>query len=235
MSDTFTRDPEPLVQYSGDGSRTIFPFPFPVLASDDLLVFVNQNAATGFSITGIGDPNGGEIAFVTPPAPGTTITLLRRTEGIRESAFVDGGPFRASAINAELDRIMLLIQEDREEHGRALRGHPAESGIDFSLPPATERANKVLGFDSGGNPVVFGTTALPTSGDASGALVTPNGATTARALGEHLAAPRQRARLRRAGRWHHRRQRRFCGGHHRGAKSGRPGLRAGQRNAVCAR
>ena len=188
MSDTFTRDPEPLVQYSGDGSRTIFPFPFPVLASDDLLVFVNQNAATGFSITGIGDPNGGEIAFLTPPAPGTTVTLLRRTEGIRESAFVDGGPFRASAINAELDRIMLLIQEDREEHGRALRGHPAESGIDFSLPPATERANKVLGFDSGGNPVVFGTTALPTSGDASGALVTPNGATTARALGEHLAA-----------------------------------------------
>jgi hypothetical protein len=188
MSDTFTRDPEPLVQYSGDGSRTIFPFPFPVLASDDLLVFVNQNAATGFSITGIGDPNGGEIAFVTPPAPGTTITLLRRTEGIRESAFVDGGPFRASAINAELDRIMLLIQEDREEHGRALRGHPAESGIDFSLPPATERANKVLGFDSGGNPAVFGTTALPTSGDASGALVTPTGAPTARFLGEHLAA-----------------------------------------------
>ena len=235
MSDTFTRDPEPLVQYSGDGSRTIFPFPFPVLASDDLLVFVNQNAATGFSITGIGDPNGGEIAFVTPPAPGTTITLLRRTEGIRESAFVDGGPFRASAINAELDRIMLLIQEDREEHGRALRGHPAESGIDFSLPPATERANKVLGFDSGGNPAVFGTTALPTSGDASGALVTPNGATTARVARRAPRGPRQRARLRRAGRWHHRRQRRFCGGHHRGAKSGRPGLRAGQRNAVCAR
>ena len=95
-------------------------------------------AATGFSISGIGDPNGGEIGFVTPPAPGTTITLLRRTEGIRETAFVDGGPFRASAINAELDRIMLLIQEDREEHGRALRGHPAESGHRFQ--PAVDHA-----------------------------------------------------------------------------------------------
>ena len=40
MSNTF-RDPEPLVQYGGDGSRTSFPFPFPVLASDDLLVFVD--------------------------------------------------------------------------------------------------------------------------------------------------------------------------------------------------
>ena len=71
MSNTFTRDPEPLVQYGGDGSRTSFPFPFPVLASDDLLVFVNQAAATGFSISGIGDPNGGEIGFVTRrrPAP----------------------------------------------------------------------------------------------------------------------------------------------------------------------
>ena len=83
---------------------------------------------------------------------------------------------------------MLLIQEDREEHGRALRGRPAESGIDFCLPPTTERANKLLGFDSAGRPVAFGEAELPTSGDASGVLVTPNGATTARSLGEHLAA-----------------------------------------------
>ena len=188
MSNTFSRDPEPLVQYGGDGSRTTFPFPFPVLASDDLLVFLGQTQGTGFSITGIGNPDGGEVVFNTPPASGTTVTLLRRTEGIRETEFVDGGPFRASAINAELDRIMLLIQEDREEHGRALRGHPAESGIDFCLPPTTARANKLLGFDSAGTPVVFGETELPTSGDASGVLVTPNGATTARSLGEHLAA-----------------------------------------------
>jgi hypothetical protein len=188
MSNTFSRDPEPLVQYGGDGSRTIFPFPFPVLASDDLLVYLGETAATGFAITGIGSPAGGEVVFNTPPAPGTTITLLRRTEGIRETEFVDGGPFRASAINAELDRIVLLIQEDREEHGRALRGHPAESGIDFCLPPTTERANKLLGFDSAGRPVAFGETELPTSGDAGGVLATPNGATTARSLGEHLAA-----------------------------------------------
>jgi Pectate lyase superfamily protein len=189
MSNTFSRDPEPLVQYGGDGSRTTFPFPFPVLASDDLLVFLGQTQATGFSITGIGNPDGGAIVFNTPPASGSTVTLLRRTEGIRETEFVDGGPFRASAINAELDRIMLLIQEDREEHERALRGHPAESGIDFCLPPTTERANKLLGFDSAGKPVAFGETELPTSGDASGVLVTPNGATTARSLGEHLATP----------------------------------------------
>jgi Pectate lyase superfamily protein len=188
MSNTFNRDPEPLVQYGGDGSRTSFPFPFPVLASDDLLVFLGQNQATGYAITGIGNPDGGEVAFSTPPDSGTTLTLLRRTEGIRETEFVDGGPFRAAAINAELDRIMLLIQEDREEHGRALRGHPAESGIDFSLPPTAERANKLLGFDSAGKPVAFGETELPTSGEASGVLVTPTGATIARSLGEHLAA-----------------------------------------------
>ena len=158
MSNTFSRDPEPLVQYAGDGSRTTFAFPFPVLASDDLLVFEGQQQATGFAITGIGDPEGGEVEFGVPPAPGSTITLLRRTEGIRETEFVDGGPFRAAAINAELDRIMLLIQEDREELGRALRGHPVEAGIDFCLPPATARANRVLGFDSGGNPAVFGMT-----------------------------------------------------------------------------
>src|ERR687892_69116 len=187
MSNTFTRDPEPLVQYGGDGSRTTFPFPFPVLASDDLLVFLGQTQGTGFSITGIGNPDGGEVVFNTPPASGTTVTLLRRTEGIRETEFVDGGPFRASAINAELDRIMLLIQEDREEHGRALRGHPADA-TDFSLPSTAARANKLLGFDSAGRPAVFGASELPSSGDG----VTDDGAAFAAAV---AAAQSRAARI----------------------------------------
>jgi hypothetical protein len=188
MSNTFARDPRPRIQYSGDGSRTTFGFPFPVLASDDLLVFVDETQATGFAITGLTDPAGGEITFTDAPAAGTSITLLRRTEGIRETEFVDGGPFRAVAINAELDRVMLLIQEDREEFGRALRGGPAEGQLDFCLPPSAERANRLLGFDSAGRPMVFGPAELPSSGEASGLLVTPSGSTTARALGEHLAA-----------------------------------------------
>ncbi|HSA81851.1 MAG TPA: glycosyl hydrolase family 28-related protein [Geminicoccaceae bacterium] len=187
MSNTFTRDPQPRIQYSGNGSRTTFGFPFPVLASDDLLVYVNDTPATGFAISGLADPAGGEIDFIEPPAAGTNITLLRRTEGIRETEFVDGGPFRAAAINAELDRIMLLIQENREEHNRALRARPIEAASDFCLPPTTERANRLLGFDSAGQPTVFGETELPSSGDASGVLVTSSGGTTARTLGEHVA------------------------------------------------
>ncbi len=84
MSNTFARDPSPRIQYSGDGSATTFAFPFPVLASDDLLVFVNDIPATGYAIAGLTDPDGGEITFVEPPAAGTTVTLLRRTESIRE-------------------------------------------------------------------------------------------------------------------------------------------------------
>ena len=210
------------------------PFPsrcWPATISWSLSV---RTTATGFSITGIGDPDGGEIAFGTAPAPGTTITLLRRTEGIRETAFVDGGPFRASAINAELDRIMLLIQEDREEHGErcvATRRNPPSTSP-CRRPP---RANKLLGFDSAGSPVAFSAAELPTSGDASGALVTPSGATTARMLGEHLAARVNVRDFGALGDGITDDEGGFCGGHHRGAKSGRPGLRAGQRNAVCAR
>jgi hypothetical protein len=187
MSNTFTRDPQPRIRYAGDGARTSFGLPFPVLASDDLLAFVDDLPATGFAITGLGEP-AGKITFLEPPAAGTTITLLRRTEGIRETEFVDGGPFRAAAVNAELDRIMMLIQENREEHNRALRARAFEGDLDFCLPPVAQRANNVLGFDSSGQPMVFGQGELPISGDASGQLVTPAGATTARALGEHLAA-----------------------------------------------
>jgi hypothetical protein len=187
MSNTFTRDPQPRVRYAGDGARTSFDLPFPVLAGDDLLAFVDDQPAIGFAITGLGKPTG-KITFLEPPAAGTTITLLRRTEGIRETEFVDGGPFRAAAINAELDRITMLIQENREEHNRALRARAFEGDLDFCLPPVAQRANNLLGFDSSGRPMVFGQSELPISGDASGQLVTPAGATTGRALGEHLAA-----------------------------------------------
>jgi hypothetical protein len=187
MSNTFSRDPQPRIRYAGDGARTSFDLPFPVLASDDLLAFVDDQPATGFALVGLGEPTG-KITFLEPPAAGTTITLLRRTEGIRETEFVDGGPFRAAAINGELDRIMMLIQENREEHNRALRARPFEGDLDFCLPPVAQRANNLLGFDSSGQPMVFGQSELPISGDASGQLVTPAGATTARALGEHLAA-----------------------------------------------
>jgi hypothetical protein len=187
MSNTFIRDPQPRIRYAGDGAQTSFDLPFPVLASDDLLAFVDDQPVSGFAITGLGEATG-QIMFLEPPAAGTTITLLRRTEGIRETEFVDGGPFRAAAINAELDRIMMLIQENREEHNRALRARAFEGDLDFCLPPVAQRANNLLGFDSSGQPMVFGQSALPISGDASGQLVTPAGATTARALGEHLAA-----------------------------------------------
>jgi hypothetical protein len=187
MSNTFTRDPQPRIRYAGDGVRSSFDLPFPVLAGDDLLAFVDDQPATGFAIAGHGEPTA-KITFVEPPAAGTTITFLRRTEGIRQTEFVDGGPFRAAAINAELDRIMMLIQENREEHNRALQAGPFEGDLDFSLPPVAQRANSLLGFDSSGRPMVFGRTEPPISGDASGQLVTPAGATTARALGEHLAA-----------------------------------------------
>ena len=187
MSNTFTRDPQPRIRYAGDGARTSFDLPFPILAGDDLLAFVDDQPATGFAIAGLGEPTG-KITFLEPPAAGTTVTLLRRTEGIRETEFVDGGPFRAATINAELDRIMMLIQENREEHNRALRARAFEGDLDFCLPPVAQRANNLLGFDSSGQPMVFGQSELPISGDASGQLVTPAGATTARALGEHLAA-----------------------------------------------
>jgi hypothetical protein len=150
MSNTFTRDPQPRIRYAGDGIRTSFDLPFSILASDDLLAFVDDQPASGFAVSGLGEPTG-KITFLEPPAAGTTVTLLRRTEGIRETQFVDGGPFRAAAINAELDRIMMLIQENREEHNRALRAQAFEGDLDFSLPAVAQRANTCLASTAPGS------------------------------------------------------------------------------------
>ena len=189
MSNTFTRDPQPRIQYSGDGSRTTFGFPFPVLASDDLLVFVNDMPATGFAIDGLTDPAGGEITFVDAAGCGNHRHAAAADRGhprdrVRRRWPVPGGCDQRRARSDHAPR----PGGPRGARSRACAVARPKAQLDFCLPPSAERANRLLGFDSAGRPMVFGQAELPSSGDASGLLVTPSGGTTARALGEHLAA-----------------------------------------------
>lgn len=187
MADNTTETPYPRIQYSADGSQKAFAFPFGVLEADDLLVYIDQLPATGYAVSGLNDPEGGSVVFATPPVAGSTITLVRRTPATRSTRFEDGGPFRAAAINAELNRLLFLSQEDRAETARALRAQPFDATLDLRLPPSAERANRLLGFDSAGRPTGYGFAEVPLGTDISGHPATASGATTARALGEHLA------------------------------------------------
>ncbi len=155
-------DVAPRVNYAANGAQTSFTFPFPVFSPADLEVRVNgQRLSAGFTITGAGQSEGGQVVFDTPPASGVRVTLLRRMRIARTADFQENGVLRARTLNDELDYQVAALQELRDELSGAVRLDVSENAT-VTLPPASARANRVLAFDAVGDVTVLPQTGLIT-------------------------------------------------------------------------
>jgi len=149
-------DVAPRVQYVADGTRTDFAFPFPIFENDDLEVRLGAVPLVGgYGVTGAGATEGGHAIFASPPPAGETVTLRRRIRVERNTDFQDNGLLRARTLNDELDRLVAVLQEQRDEVGSALRQDPSEVGGRMVLPTRSARANRLLGFDANGDATIF--------------------------------------------------------------------------------
>lgn len=144
----------PIVRYLANGTETVFTYPFPIFASEDLQISFNGVLRnTGFDVADAGNTNGGQVTFDTAPATGTIVTLERRLPLERLTDFIEGGDFSARAINNELDFLVAAIQQVSGDQTSMLRYEKQENPANLTLPAKSERANKGLGFDADGNPV----------------------------------------------------------------------------------
>lgn len=156
---------EPLVRYVANGTQTIFEYPFPILASEDLTVYFDgakQNS--GFDVSDAGQTSGGFITFDTPPPNGIVLTLELRLPLERVTDFIEGGDFSARAINNELDYVTASLQQVNRDLSPMLRYSDHETPGNVALPTRAQRANKALGFDGNGDPIpvsLEGSMAMP--------------------------------------------------------------------------
>lgn len=153
MPEITVADTPPRVQYVADGQQTEFTFPFPILAAADLVVVFDDGAMPGaHGIAGVGVSAGGTVAFASAPPAGTRITIYRDQPVARTADFVEAGAFRATALNAELDRLAMMVQQVEATAADALRRAPHDGAAELTLPPLAQRADTVLGFDAQGRP-----------------------------------------------------------------------------------
>lgn len=145
---------ETVFYHVGNGVTVTFAFGCQVPTANDLSVYVNDVLTTsGFSISGIGSLTGGSITFSAAPANLVPVRIERDIELERTTDYQQNGDFLARVVNPDFDRLWMALQQQFSSLRRALKMPTSDTSPPTDLPAAAVRANKLLSFDSSGNPV----------------------------------------------------------------------------------
>jgi len=147
--------------YSGDGSTTQFNYTFKIFADSDLQVIIRSAAGTEtvktitthYTVAGAGNTNGGSITFTSGNIPTSTETVVLRRAVPQTQAidYIANDPFPAESHEEGLDRATMTTQQIQEELDRSIKLSRTNTmtSTEFTVG-ATDRANKILAFDSSG-------------------------------------------------------------------------------------
>lgn len=147
------------VVYAASGTGP-YAFTFEILANTDIAVYRDDTLltlTTDYSVT-IASNGTGSITLVAAPTGATQIAIVGNRTIQRTTDFVTGGDFFANTVNNEMDQQTIFAQQNAEGLQRALSAPQTDpTSINMTLPRASLRANKALGFDADGNPAIADT------------------------------------------------------------------------------
>jgi hypothetical protein len=147
--------------YSGNGSNDTFVYGFKIFADTDLEVIIRsatgtetiKTLTTHYTVTGAGSASGGNVVFTAGNIPTATETVVVRREVPQTQAidYIANDPFPAESHEEGLDRATMTIQQLQEEVNRSIKLSATNTmtSTEFTVG-ATDRANKILAFDSSG-------------------------------------------------------------------------------------
>jgi len=151
--------------FIGNGVSTNFPLTFRFFEDSDLNLIIT-NTSTGvstgltlgadYSVSGAGNASGGSVTLIAGPLPvGFTLYAARILRPVQDVSFINQGKFFPEVHESAFDYLTMLVQQLSTE----LRTLDSSLRAPFPevmnpMPRAEERANRLLSFDSDGNPVV---------------------------------------------------------------------------------
>ena len=162
------------VSYSANGTAHSFAYTFKIFADADLTVVVRsatgaettQTLNTNYIVTNAGNSSGGNVLFKYNtgtssdahysstdhrPANGTTVVIKRVLTKTQTTDYVENDSFPAESHESALDRLTFITQGMQEELDRALKLSVTNTMTSTEFTnSATDRASKILAFDSSG-------------------------------------------------------------------------------------
>jgi len=166
-----------LVTFVGNGVTTEFPFTFPIPKATDLIVslFNTETEVTTvlttlqFSVTGIGDDDGGQVTYPLTGDPiASTIQLIieRTVEFIQENDITNQDGFLPDALEKQLDLTVMGVQQIAEANERAVKLRVGSEFTGIILPDPED--GTVIGWQDDQLENFDTATLTPGSTDATG-------------------------------------------------------------------
>lgn len=151
--------------FIGNSVATVFPFAFKIFSTADVLVVrtdtvtgdvVNLSLNTDYTVQMNGNQNtapGGTVTMAAALATGFTMIITSDLDYLQPTDLTNMGGFYPEVITDALDRQTVYSQQLNIKVDGSLRAPVGESLGE--VPSLSERAGKVLAFDSDGKPVAI--------------------------------------------------------------------------------
>lgn len=141
----------PIIEHVPNGVTTVFAYPFAILDAEDLKAQLDGAPFTAFTVSGVGSRTGGSITCTSAPT-GSSLILYREISLARATDYQELGDLLAETLDDDFDRVWMAVQDLGAITDRSLRAPVGETLP--TLPAASSRAERVLGFDSNGDPIM---------------------------------------------------------------------------------
>jgi hypothetical protein len=142
--------------YTGNSSTLIFPYTFKIYEDTDLEVKTIIIASgvstdlvlnTDYTVSGVGNPSGGNVTLLIAAPPNTVNIVIRRVLPLtQELDYIEADQFPAETHEEGLDRGIMIDQQMQDDISRCIQLAENITGVSVILPPPTAYA--LLGWNA---------------------------------------------------------------------------------------
>ena len=173
-------------EYTASASQTEFTYTFKIFDDDDVTVIqegTTLTKTTDYTVSGVGNANGGTITLVTGATSGDIIVITRNEPLTQEVDFVEGDDLPSTSLEEGLDRSAIRDQDLQEQIDRSFKFTEGSSisGISNELS-IDDMKGFALGFNSS-----TGAPEPVSVGDGSSTSVIATGTTASRNLANRFS------------------------------------------------
>lgn len=149
--------------YVGDGATLVFAYTFKIFEDADLEVTIQDTSVSpqteillvlgaDYTVSGAGNPTGGNVTLLltgqlsTAPVATDNITIKSNLPLTQLTDYVENDPFPAESHEEALDRVVRLVQQNKEITDRSIKIPSNVSGVSTDLPEPV--ADQFIGWNN---------------------------------------------------------------------------------------